>query len=47
VAAQDYLAQMLLSQASMLAFRDTFLTVAVMCALALLPVAIMRRRPAG
>lgn len=45
--AQDYLAQMLLSQASMLAFRDTFLTVAVACLLALVPVAIMRRRPAG
>ncbi len=45
--AQDYLAQMLLSQASMLAFRDTFLTVAVACLLALVPVAIMRRRLAG
>jgi MFS family permease len=45
--AQDYLAQMLLSQASMLAFRDTFLLVAIACLLALVPVAIMRRRPAG
>ncbi|MEO3472731.1 DHA2 family efflux MFS transporter permease subunit [Roseomonas sp. CAU 1739] len=46
-AAQDYLAQMLLSQASMLAFRDTFLLVAMGCMAALVPVVIMRRKPAG
>jgi DHA2 family multidrug resistance protein len=46
-AAQDYLAQMLLSQASMLAFRDTFLLIAIACLLALLPVVVMRRRSAG
>lgn len=41
-AAQDYLGQMILSQASMLAFRDTFLLVAITCLAALVPVAIMR-----
>lgn len=45
--AQDHLAQRLLAQASMPAFRDTFLTVAIAGLLALVPVAIMRRRPAG
>ncbi|BDG71186.1 DHA2 family efflux MFS transporter permease subunit [Roseomonas fluvialis] len=45
--AHEYLGQMLLSQASMLAFRDTFLAVALICVLALVPVAIMRRRPVG
>ena len=41
--AQEYLGQMILSQASMLAFRDTFLVVAVVCLLVLVPVALMRR----
>ena len=41
-AAKDYLGQMILSQASMLAFRDTFLLVALACLVALVPVAIMR-----
>lgn len=41
--AQDYLGQVILSQASMLAFRDTFLVVAVACLVALVPVALMRR----
>ena len=45
--AQEFLAQMLLSQASMLAFRDTFLAVALLCLLAPVPVAIMRGRPTG
>lgn len=45
--AQEYLGQMLLSQAGMLAFRDTFLAVTLICLLALLPVAIMRRWPLG
>ena len=45
--AQEYLGQMVLSQASMLAFRDSFLAVAAGCMLALIPVAIMRRRPRG
>ncbi len=45
-AAQDYLGQVLLAQASMLAFRDTFLMVAVGCLAALLPVLVMRHRPA-
>lgn len=40
--AQDHLGQMILSQASMLAFRDTFLLVAFACLAALVPVAIMR-----
>ena len=40
--AKDYLGQMILSQASMLAFRDTFLLVAIACLVALVPVAIMR-----
>lgn len=44
-AAQDYLGQVLLSQAGMLAFRDTFLMVAIGCLAALLPVLVMRRRP--
>ncbi|MBW6398869.1 DHA2 family efflux MFS transporter permease subunit [Roseomonas sp. HJA6] len=43
-AAENFLSQMLLSQASMLAFRDSFLAVALICAAALVPVAIMRRR---
>ncbi|WP_209442241.1 DHA2 family efflux MFS transporter permease subunit [Neoroseomonas oryzicola] len=43
--AQDYLGQVVLQQASMLAFRDTFLAVALGCLAALVPVAIMRRRP--
>ncbi|WP_240790022.1 DHA2 family efflux MFS transporter permease subunit [Roseomonas sp. HF4] len=41
--AESHLGQMLLAQASMLAFRDTFLVIALFCALALVPVAIMRR----
>ena len=45
--AQDYLGQVVLQQASMLAFRDTFLAVALGCLAALVPVAIMRRRPAA
>jgi len=45
--AQDFLAQMILSQASMLAFRATFLVVALACLAALVPVAIMRRKTAG
>jgi EmrB/QacA subfamily drug resistance transporter len=45
--AQEFLGQMLLSQASMLAFRDTFLAVTAICVLALVPVAILRRRPMG
>lgn len=43
-AAENFLSQMVLSQASMLAFRDSFLAVALICAAALVPVAIMRRR---
>ena len=43
-AAENFLSQMVLSQASMLAFRDSFLAVALVCAAALVPVAIMRRR---
>jgi EmrB/QacA subfamily drug resistance transporter len=46
-AAQDFLGQMVLSQASMLAFRETFLTVAIAGLLALVPVALMRRRRAA
>ena len=45
--AQDHLGQAILAQASMLAFRDSFLAVAVMCLLALIPVAIMRQKPSG
>lgn len=45
--AQEFLAQMVQSQASMLAFRATFLTVALACLAALVPVLVMRRRPAG
>lgn len=45
--AQDHLGQVVLQQASMLAFRDTFMMVAIGCLLALLPVLILRRRPAG
>lgn len=40
--ARDHLGQMILAQASMLAFRDTFLLVALACLLALVPVAVMR-----
>jgi hypothetical protein len=36
-----------LSQASMLAFRNTFLLVALACVVALVPVMIMVRRRAG
>lgn len=43
--AQDFLSQTILAQASMLAFRDTFLAVAIVCCVALIPVAIMRHRP--
>lgn len=43
--AEDYLGQMVLQQASMLAFRDTFLLVAAGCLVALVPVAVMRWRP--
>lgn len=46
-AAQDFLGQVLLNQASMLAFRDTFMMVALGCLVALLPVLIMRHRPAA
>jgi CheY-like chemotaxis protein len=45
--ARDFLAQAILGQAGMLAFRDTFLAVAVACCVALIPVAIMRHRPKG
>ena len=45
--AQDHLGQAILAQASMLAFRDSVLAVAVMCLLALIPVAIMRQKPSG
>jgi EmrB/QacA subfamily drug resistance transporter len=44
--AQDYLGQLILAQASMLAFRDAFLALAATCLVALVPVAIMRRRAA-
>jgi MFS family permease len=45
--AHEFLAQAILGQAGMLAFRDTFLAVAVACCVALIPVAIMRHRPKG
>ncbi len=44
--AQDFLGQMVLAQANMLGFRDTFLAVAIAGLVALLPVALMRRRTA-
>ncbi|MFN8981358.1 MAG: hypothetical protein ACK5X9_02360 [Alphaproteobacteria bacterium] len=46
--AQDYLGRVVLTQASMLAFRDTFTLLVLICVLALGVVAVMRgaKRPA-
>ena len=45
--AQDYLGRVVLTQASMLAFRDTFTVLVLICLLALAVVAVMRgaKRP--
>jgi len=45
--AQDYLGRVVLTQASMLAFRDTFTVLMLICVLALGVVAVMRgaKRP--